>query len=134
MNDLTPFNEFQKEIAKAFGEEAVKEIFGFINDIIRPPAKELGGLLADQVKYFRMKNQIKLFQKAAKLHKELDLGSQKIPLKLLSHIVDHSSWEENEEMQSKWANLLANASTKGSNTDNCSSHSETLRQLSPQQA
>ena len=73
-------------------------IFGFLADITRPPAKELGGLLADHVKYFRFKTQLKILKKAKEFHGLFGCKPQEVPLKFLSDLLDNCSWEEDEDM------------------------------------
>ncbi|GAG27539.1 unnamed protein product, partial [marine sediment metagenome] len=132
--EIVPFEEAQKEAAKAFGKEAAQRILGFLSDITRPPAKELGGLLADHVKFFRLKTQLKIIRKAQALHQEYKIRHQQVPLKIIAHLLDSCSWEEDEWMQRKWATLLANAATLDEKVDNYPTHVELLGQLSPVQA
>lgn len=134
MNELVPLDEFQKEIAKSLGKELVGQAFGFINDIVRPPAKELGGLFADRIKLFRLNNQFKMLKRAAEIHEQIGLQKQIIPLKLLAEILDNCAWEEDEELQKKWSVLLANSATRGEDKSQYSIFSEILRQMSPAQA
>ena len=134
MNVLVPLDEFQKEIAKSLGKELVGQAFGFINDIVRPPAKELGGLFADRIKLFRLNNQFKMLKRAAEIHEQIGLQKQIIPLKLLAEILDNCAWEEDEELQKKWSVLLANSATRGEDKSQYSIFSEILRQMSPAQA
>lgn len=63
MNDLVPFEKMQTEMVSAFGKETSIQIFGFLSDILRPPAKELGGLIADIMRLYRWKAQIQIIQK-----------------------------------------------------------------------
>jgi len=133
MNQLVPFEEAQKAAAEAFGKEVAQNIFGFLSDITRPPAKELGGLLADYVKWFRFNTQLKILRKAQKLHEENKIQHQKIPLRIVANLLDSCSWEEDDWMQTRWAALLANAATLDEKLDNYSTHVEILRQLSPLQ-
>jgi hypothetical protein len=134
MNDMVPFEEIQKAAAKGFGKQFAKEVFGFIGDITGPPAKELGGLLADHMKYFRFKTQLKIIQKAKQIQNESDIQPQKVPLKMLARFLESCSWEEDENMQKKWSALLANAATLDEPAENYLTYVDLLNQLSPTQA
>ena len=134
MTELVPFEEAEKEAAKALGKEMARLTLGFLADITRPPAKELGGLLADHVKFFRFKTQIKILEKARTLQQRYNLSLQQVPLRIIAPLLEGCSWEEDEWMQTKWAALLANAATHGERHDNYSTYVELLRQLSPVQA
>jgi len=52
MNEL----EVQKEL--------INKAWSFLEKIVIPPLEELGGLLEDQVKFLRFKNQVKIITKA----------------------------------------------------------------------
>ncbi|MGB7293334.1 MAG: Abi-alpha family protein [Thermodesulfobacteriota bacterium] len=134
MKEIVPFDEIQKEAAKAFGQEVAIQIIGFLGDITRPPAKELGGLLADKLQYFRFKQQIKTLKKARDFLEEQGINPQQVSLKFLAPFFEHCSWEETEYMQDKWASLLANSMSVGANQENFISYVELLRQVSPIQA
>jgi len=133
MGDIVPFEDIQKEAAKAFGKETAANFFGFLADITRPPAKELGGLLTDHLKFFRFKTQLKILKKATEIHSLLGSSPQVVPLIFLANLFDSCSWEEDEDMQTRWATLLANASKKGESTTNYTTYVEILRQLTPSQ-
>lgn len=81
----------------------------FIKQIINPSLSELGELFADNVRYLRFKNQIKILNKAQALLSENDSGLKKIPLKILVPMLESASLEEDEALQDKWSSLLANA-------------------------
>ena len=134
MSSVAPIDEIQTEAVKAFGKEVAARIFGFLSDITRPPAKELGGLLADSVKYYRFKNQLRILEKAENINKLLGRKLQKVPLQFLANLLDNCSWAEDNYLQSNWATLLANATSKGEDTSNYITYVELLRQLSPIQA
>lgn len=134
MPDIVPIEDLPKEAIKSLGEETVKQVFGFIGDITRPPSKELGGLFADHIRFWRFKTQIKIVKKAIQLLEDQELQTQKVPLKILAPMLEHCSWEEDDDMQKKWASLLANAATQDTKLDNFSTYVELLRQLTPNQA
>ncbi len=134
MNEIVPFQDIQIAAAKEFGKQTATKVFGFLADILRPPAKELGGLLADQVSFFRFKVQVNILHKAKEFHGLYGSNPQEVPLKFIADLLEHSSWEENEDMQSKWAALLANAANQGEPTTNYLTYVELLRQLTPNQA
>lgn len=134
MSDIVPFEDIQKEAAKAFGKEISANVFGFLADILRPPAKELGGLLADHVRFFRFRAQVNILNKAKEFHGLFGCRPQEVPLKFIADLLENSSWEENEDMQKRWAALLANAANQGESTTDYVTYVELLRQLTPIQA
>ena len=68
---------------------------------------EVGGLLADQVRLRRFKNQISIFNKAQQLLKEHHIDPQRVSLKVLAPLIEYTSYEEDESLQDKWARLTA---------------------------
>ncbi len=131
---MADIDTIQNEACKAFGEEAAKNVFGFVNDITSPPAKELGGLIADQIRYFRFKTQFNILKKARAFVEEQCSGVEKVSLKVLAPLLENCSWEENEALQDKWAALLINAVSVDVKHENIGTYVELLRQITPTQA
>jgi hypothetical protein len=85
-------------------EELLKTLFG-------PATKELGELFADKMRYYRVKNQINIFNKTVRLLEQNSLKAKELKLKTLVPLLEQCSLEEDEALQEKWANLLANIAT-----------------------
>lgn len=81
-------------------EALLKTLFG-------PSFDELGGMIADQVRIRRFKNQLKIFEKAQGILKEKNIDPQKVNLKVLAPLIEYSSLEEDESLQDKWSNLTS---------------------------
>lgn len=81
-------------------EALLKTLFG-------PSFDEVGGILADNVKLRRFKNQIKIFSKAQEILKENKIDPKKVSLKVLAPLIEYSSYEEEESLQEKWSRLTA---------------------------
>lgn len=69
--------------------------------------KEFGELFADNVRYRRLRNQIKIFNKTRELLDKNGLESRELNLKTIVPLIEKSSVEEDEILQDKWANLIA---------------------------
>jgi hypothetical protein len=81
-------------------EALLKTLFG-------PSFHEVGGMIADQVKLRRFKNQVTIFTKAQKILKDKKIDPKKVSLKVLAPLIEYSSYEEEEGLQDKWAKLTA---------------------------
>lgn len=81
-------------------ESLIKTLFG-------PSFDELGGMISDQIKLRRFKNQLKIFTKAQEILKEKNIDPKKVSLKVLAPLIELSSYEEEESLQQKWAQLTA---------------------------
>ena len=106
----------------------------FLGKLVNPPLKELGGLLADKVRFWRFRNQVDIILQAESFLKQKGIQPGKVPLKTLAPLLEHSSWEEDPDMQTKWASLLANAANPSYSYDIHSSYVDVLNQLSPLEA
>jgi len=76
--------------------------------ILGPAANEFGELLGDKVRFRRFKNEVKIFGKARKLVEDNNLDINQLNLKTVVPLIEKSSLEEDEDLQDKWSNLLAN--------------------------
>lgn len=90
----------------------------FVEKLIVPTAEEVGLLVAENVKYFRFKNQIKILLKAKKYVETQNISPKEIPLKILVPLLEKASLEENEELQDKWAKMITNLSDSETNLQN----------------
>jgi hypothetical protein len=103
----------------------------FLGKLVNPPLKELGGLMADKVRFWRFKNQVNIILQAKTFLEQKGIQPSKVPLKTLAPLLEHSSWEEDPDMQTKWASLLANAANPNYSYDIYSTYVDVLNQLSP---
>ncbi len=86
-----------------------KALQKFCSSIIPEFIKDLGGVLSDQVKSWRFMNQIKLLEKTKKICEENNIPLKAVKLKFLVPLLENSSLEEDKNMQTRWAALLASA-------------------------
>lgn len=86
----------------------------FVQTVITPPLEQVGGLLADKVKSWRLNNQINIVIKAEKLLKDRGIRTKKISLKVMAPLLEECSLEDDENLQQKWAALLANTVAESS--------------------
>ena len=112
-------------------EEGAKKAFSFLDDLIKPPLREVGEVLADKVKYWRFKNQVNILLKTKKFLKSKGIKSNKVPVKTLAKLLEYASFEEDETMQDKWVGLLTSAAGSEGDKDIYYILVEVLNQLSP---
>lgn len=114
---------------KAVIEGQQKAVNDFFSGIVPEFIKDGLGILSDQVKFWRWLNQVNILKRAQVKIKSSGLNKQQIPLKVLVPIVQNSGLEEDENMQDKWANMLANAAT--GNVEVSPNYAAILNELSP---
>lgn len=77
--------------------------------------KELGGIFGDKMRIKRLKNQIVILNEANKIMEKSGLQAHQLNLKILVPLIEKSSLEEDEKLQKKWANLIANIASSPEN-------------------
>ena len=97
------------------GFELAKE---FLKKLISPSVEELGLLLSDKIKYLRFRNQVAILNKAENLVKQKGIRIKEIPVKILVPLLENASLEEDKDLQSNWAKMVANLADSKSNLQN----------------
>lgn len=111
---------------------AAEKVADLVNKLAGPLAEEVGMMLGDKVRVYRVKNWLRTTEKTEHLLREAGLSPNAVPPRLFLPIMEACSVEDNETLQDMWAGLLATASQE---TDAVSpSFVETLKQLTPAEA
>jgi len=122
----------------ALAKEGIKELVQaaekFLGKLVTPGLEEGGGIIQDSVKFWRFKNQVNIALKAEKFLRKKGIKPQQILPKTLVPLLEDGSLENNDEMQSKWAALLANAANPKSKVSVKPSFPGILKELSPLEA
>lgn len=123
------------ETIKSASELSI-EVVKFLRVLTEEPLKELSGILTDKLKFYRWTNQQKMLTKAAIiLHsKNLNRPTRIIPIKELIPLLEYASLENDEDLQTLWAALLANSADAASSSNNNLIFIETLKNLSKLEA
>lgn len=106
-----------KEILEALNlpKQILDKTEKFMSKLLGPSVNEYGELFADKVRFRRLKNQIKIFNKTRELLEKNGLEPNELNLKTLIPLIEKSSIEEDELLQDKWANLISNIATTPEN-------------------
>jgi len=104
----------------------------FLEKLLGPAAEEAGQILGDKIKFYRVRNMLKVLERSKRLLEEQGLNPKAVSLKALFPLLDHASLEEDAGLQEKWAALLANAAS--STSELSPAFPEILKQLSPAEA
>ena len=106
---------------KSFGEAtkiatqgAVDGVAAFFGRICLPAAEEFGLLLRDRVHDWRAANVAAMAQRAEALLENKNVHASP---RLVSQVVEESSWIDDPYLQSLWAGLLASSCTEGGDDD-----------------
>jgi hypothetical protein len=99
------------DLAKAGFDAAIAPVASIIEKIAGPVAEELGLTFQDSVKVYRFKRQLRLWKEVKQIIAKEGVEPSHVPLKTLYTIVENASLEENDDLQNRWAALLANSAT-----------------------
>ena len=92
-----------------------KPLQDFLTKLLGPAASEAGELFADRIRYLRWKNTLHILQQSKQELDKRKLTVQNIPLKTLLPILEGASLESDDEnLQTKWSNLLVSAASGNS--------------------
>ncbi len=81
-----------------------------IKSILGPATAEIAERLHDEVRRYRFGRQLECLKKAEEMAKKAGFTPKAVPIKLLFPLLEGASLEENEDLHTMWAALLANAS------------------------
>ncbi|HPT58197.1 MAG TPA: Abi-alpha family protein [Fervidobacterium sp.] len=122
------------ELAKSDISAAAEAAKEFLGKIAGPAAEEVGLLLQDKVRIYRLGNQLKMLAKAQQMLNDAGVSPISVPLRTLLPLLEGAALEEEDDLSTKWATLLANAATPDSPVDVYPSFPHILSQLSPRDA
>ncbi len=100
---MEDINASSKAVEK--GLELAKD---FLTKIIGPSAEEIGLLMADNIRFFRFKNQVKILSKSQEYIARKNISLRQVPVKVLVPLLENASLEEDDELQVKWSNMICN--------------------------
>ncbi len=82
-----------------------------MNTVLGDAFKEVGASIHDWAKFYRYKNLLKINDKVVQLHKERGMQGKSVPIQpsIGIPLIEAASLAEDENLQQKWATLIANA-------------------------
>lgn len=128
---IEPINEAGLEIVKA----SIKGVSSFLEIVFKPGLEELGFLVKDQVRLWRLKNILRTLEKA---QGKLEFDGKDINLTANARvgisIMEGCSEVDNEELQDLWAGLFASSCTPDGKDDSNMNFVDLLRRMSSVEA
>src|ERR1017187_1785827 len=82
-----------------------------INAMLGPGTAEIAERFRDDVRLYRFGRQLACLKKAEQMAKDAGFTPKAVPIKLLFPLLEGVSLEENEDLHTMWAALLANAAS-----------------------
>lgn len=128
---IKPIGEAQLEAIKA----AIKGVSSFLELVFKPGLEELGYLMKDEVRYWRLNNILRMLNKA---QGKLDFDGKELNLtanaRVGLNIMECCSEVDNEELQDLWAGLFASSCTPDGKDDSNMNFVDLLRRMSSVEA
>jgi hypothetical protein len=102
-----------------------------IKAFLGPATAEIAERFQDQVRLYRFGRQLECLRKAEKMAKDAGFTPKAVPIKLLFPLLEGASLEENEDLHTMWAALLANAAAPENPTKVRPGFIAILKQMAP---
>jgi Abortive infection alpha len=112
-------------------ERGTRELREVARDLVGPLTAEIGHYFADQFRIFRFRSAVRAVGKAKDMVAAAGLSIHPIDLRRLVPLLEGASLEEDDDLVSKWAGLIATAAVS---TDTLPAFADILRQLTPEEA
>jgi hypothetical protein len=113
---------------------AVVPFTAIVKRMLGPAADEIAERVRDEIRLYRYGRQLSLLHKAEQMAAEAGFTPKAVPVKSLFALLEGASLEENEDLHSKWAALLAHASYPEGQTLVRPSFMDTLKLMTPETA
>ena len=123
--------EMEEELARSGIPVAVQTLKDFLVKIAGPAAEEFGLLIRDKVRTWRFKKQLDMLGNAQRMLKEAGIEPSSVPWKTLVPLLEGAALEQDDDLSTKWAALLANAANPDCSVAVHPGFGNVLSQLSP---
>ena len=121
-------------LAKSGIPAAIEAAKNLLQKLVGPVAEETGLFLQDRVRVYRLRNQLAVLGKTQDMLSSVGIDPKSVPLRVLVPLLEGAALEDDDNLATKWAALLANAAMQGSNVNLIPSFSNILSQLQPRDA
>ncbi|MCK5603915.1 DUF4393 domain-containing protein [Candidatus Pacearchaeota archaeon] len=113
-----------------------EKVGGFLTAILGDACKEIGGTVHDWTKLYRYKNLLRIQDKVEQIKKDRKSEGKSIPIEPAIGIplIEAASVVEDDNLQQKWATLIANATSPKYNEKIRKSYISILSSLDPYDA
>lgn len=136
-NEIIEVSKAIQAAAKTSSEAVgvVRETGSFLNRVFGELVEDGVGIVADRIKFYRLKNYIALCENTLeKMHQKglFEGGStQTVPLKISIPLIEHATLEDDINLQDYWAQMLANAMDPNFETNVERRHVSLLSDMEP---
>ena len=116
-------------------EKSFEGASALLSRICLPAAEELGLMMKDKVRFWRLKNILSIINKAeGKIAITAENTTLSIHPRVINEIMETGSWCDDDSIQEMWAGLICSACSPGNNSDRNLLFIQTLKLLTTTQA
>lgn len=124
---LAPYGEALKTVV----EKSFEGLYGFLSTTFQPAVEEFGYMMKDKVRYWRLRNALRVMAKAKD---RIEFDGKDFQLQANARvglsIIDESSMVDDDELQNLWAGLFASSCTPDGRDDSNIIFVDILKRLS----
>ena len=113
-------------------EQLMRPLQDLVEKLLGPAATDIGLSLGDSTKVWRFKRQLRLLKEVQRQLDESGLKINPVATRLFFPVLEAASIEDDDDMQTRWAALLANEATNVGSVH--PSFVEILKQMAPDDA
>ncbi len=110
-------------------EQAFVPLHRLLDQLLGPAATEVGLAAGDSVKFWRIRRALRFVQEIQRLTNHSNKEIHRIATRLFFPVLEAASIEDDDEMQTRWAALIANEATSVGSVH--PSYIDVLKQLAP---
>lgn len=121
-------------LAKKGIDEGVAAAKHLLERLCGPAFDELGLLLQDRARVYRLKNQLRMLAKVQDMLQKAGTEISTVPIRTLLPLLEGAALEDDERLSDKWAGLLASAASSGDAELTHPSFPRILSEMSPREA
>jgi hypothetical protein len=105
-----------------------------VKAMLGPATAEIAERFRDEIRLYRFGRQLECLAKAEKMAADAGFTPKAVPIKILFPLLEGASLEENEDLHTMWATLLANAASSAKSDLVRPGFIAILRQMAPDEA
>lgn len=128
-------NSLVEQLAGFIGlpREVIIKAMTFGGSLLKEPLSEFSNIFVDDIRYLRVKNQVRILNKAQDYFEKKGISPKTIPAKTLVPLLEGCSLEEDDSLQKMWEALLINSANPANKNEFITGYSYILKQLTPQE-
>ena len=115
-------------------DEGISAAKLLLQKLCGPAFDEIGLMLQDRARVYRLKNQLRMLGKVEDMLKNARTKVRAVPLRTLLPLIDGASLEDDENLTDKWAGLLASAASSEEAESTHPGFRKILSEMSPREA